>query len=150
MTLTCVVSCHYCRLKMGPFSVLPFSFVCILVASKSLRCREVSITIMTFKFSTILIACGGGDGGGCGGGGSGGEGGTIAEVGVVGGVGGRGEVDAEETDGGSVGGSQGGGGFSGGGRGGADEGELREGVNIHKIMGLIKGVVCSSCCECYC
>ncbi|CAO2831860.1 unnamed protein product [Amaranthus hypochondriacus] len=138
MTLTCMVSCHHCRLKMGPFSVLPFSFVCILVASKGLRCREVSITIMTFKFSIIFIACGGGSGGG-GDGGGGGEGVTIAEVRVVGGGGSRGggEVNAEETDGGGVGVSQGGRGFSGGGRGGADEGELREGVYIHKIMGLI-------------
>lgn len=131
---------HHGGLKVGPLSVLPFTLVSVLVATKGLRCREVPTTIVALKLPTtfttssssaIVDVCvfGGGF-----------EVVAIARVGVVGGGGGgRVEVDAEEADGG---GSGGGGGLSGGGggRSGANEGELREGVNIHEVMSLIKRI----------
>lgn len=82
--------------------------VCFLVTSRSIE----RVYVIVYVFRGFEIA-------------------AVSGVGVVGGGGGGGEVYAEEAD---TGGGGGGGKLGGS---GPNEGELREGVNVHEIMSLI-------------
>lgn len=125
--------------EVGPLGVLSLSLVSVLVAAEGLGGGEVPAAVMALEFPAATLPAGvlGGSGGGGGGFMVGfAVGGALPRVaGGLGGSGGGGggEFDSEKADG------RGGGlVLGGGGGGGADEGELREGVNVHEVMvGLI-------------
>lgn len=118
--------------EVGSLGVLPLPLVGVLVAAEGLGGGEVPAAVVALELpaalpSSTTVGGGGGVGAaafvvvGCG-----------AFIRVCGG----GEIDAEEADARGSGSGGCGGGFGGGAGGGPEEGELREGVNVHEIMCL--------------
>lgn len=134
-----VVVSRHGGLEVGALCMLALALVGILMAAEGLRRREIATAVVALEFSPTLsttsttVVMGGDRVGGALMGGTGIGGGGVGVLGwfFLRGVGLMGEVDAKDPDG-----SAGIGGPVPSRRRGPEEGELREGVDGHEVLGL--------------